>query len=66
MRHYPLPPQESVPLTPSALATCDAAVIVTDHSAVDYRLVVEQAPLVIDTRNATRDLRIGRSNIVLA
>ncbi len=35
----------------------DAVVIVTDHRCVDYRQICEQAQLVIDTRNATRDLR---------
>jgi len=45
----------SVPVTAEALAACTCAVIVTDHSAFDYRLVVEHAPLVVDLRNATRD-----------
>ena len=46
----------SVPLTDSALSSCDCAVIVTDHSDFDYSRVVKLAPLVIDTRNATRRL----------
>src|SRR5262249_52186639 len=46
----------------SALADCDCAVIVTDHSAVDYRAVAEQAPLVVDTRNALKG--IDRENVV--
>lgn len=46
----------SVPLTAEALAASDGVVIVTDHSAFDYRLIVERAPLVVDLRNATRDL----------
>jgi len=32
----------------------DAVVIVTDHSSYDYHQIVEQAQLVIDTRNATK------------
>jgi UDP-N-acetyl-D-glucosamine dehydrogenase len=31
-------------------------VIVTDHSAYDYAAIVEQAKLVIDTRNATKGI----------
>ncbi|WP_374274335.1 nucleotide sugar dehydrogenase [Brevundimonas sp.] len=31
---------------------CDAAVIVTDHDAIDYAALVAHAPLVLDTRNA--------------
>jgi UDP-N-acetyl-D-glucosamine dehydrogenase len=46
----------SVPLTDEALANCDCAVIVTDHSSVDYSRVVRLAPLIVDTRNVTRNL----------
>jgi UDP-N-acetyl-D-glucosamine dehydrogenase len=35
----------------------DCVVIVTDHTAVDYPALVERAPLIIDTRNATGGLR---------
>ncbi len=47
---------ESVPLTDEVVAKMDAAVIVTDHKAVDYRKVLSLTPMVVDTRNATRDL----------
>jgi UDP-N-acetyl-D-glucosamine dehydrogenase len=30
--------------------------IVTDHSSYDYRAIVEQAQLVVDTRNATKGI----------
>jgi UDP-N-acetyl-D-glucosamine dehydrogenase len=66
MRHYDVPPLESVPLTADVLRACDAAIIVTDHSAVDYAVVVEHAPLVVDTRNATAPFRAGKTNVVLA
>ena len=58
--------QASVPLTPELLAGLDAVVIVTDHSAYDYGMIVNHAPLVIDSRNATRQVRAGRDNVVLA
>jgi UDP-N-acetyl-D-glucosamine dehydrogenase len=41
----------SVPLTRERLAGIDAALVVTDHSEVDYALLAEACPLVIDTRN---------------
>jgi UDP-N-acetyl-D-glucosamine dehydrogenase len=47
-------PLYSVPLTKVELAGADALVLVTDHSAVDYRLVASEAKLVIDTRGAMR------------
>ena len=38
------------------LAQYDAVMIVTDHSSYDYRTIVEQSQLVIDTRNATKGI----------
>jgi len=56
MRAWPhLPPMVSVPLDAATLAGSDAVVIVTDHSAVDYELVLAHAPLVVDTRGRLRD-----------
>jgi UDP-N-acetyl-D-glucosamine dehydrogenase len=46
---------ESVSL--DRLESYDAVVIVTNHSAVDYGRVVRESKLVLDTRNATRDVR---------
>ncbi len=40
-----------------ALGQFDAVVIVTDHSCYDYRRIVDEAQLVIDTRNATRGIQ---------
>jgi UDP-N-acetyl-D-glucosamine dehydrogenase len=45
----------NVPL--EKLADYDCVVIATDHSDVDYSALVENARLVVDTRNATRGLR---------
>jgi UDP-N-acetyl-D-glucosamine dehydrogenase len=42
----------SVPLTAQTLRAVDCAVIVTDHSNVDYALVGREAPVVVDTRHA--------------
>jgi UDP-N-acetyl-D-glucosamine dehydrogenase len=66
MRHYSLPPLASQPLTAELLQSHAATLIVTDHSAVDYRLVVEHSPLVVDTRNVTQEWRVGRTNVELA
>ncbi len=43
----------SITLTPEALRAADAVVIVTDHKAYDWQMVVDNAALVVDTRNAT-------------
>jgi UDP-N-acetyl-D-glucosamine dehydrogenase len=42
----------SVPLDAPAVAAADCVMIVTDHSAVDYRMIARTAKLVVDTRNA--------------
>ena len=40
--------------------------IVTDHSAYDWPWIVEHAPLIVDTRNATRGVAAHRDRIVQA
>jgi UDP-N-acetyl-D-glucosamine dehydrogenase len=46
-------PLKSIEPTAQALAAADCVLILTDHPEFDYCQVVELAPLVIDTRNAT-------------
>ena len=55
---------EGVALTDAELTRADAVVIVTDHSSVDYQRVVNQAGLIVDTRNATGRANPGRARIV--
>lgn len=38
------------------LATYDCAIIVTDHSDIDYEALAQTVPILIDTRNATAGL----------
>ncbi|MDE3187738.1 MAG: nucleotide sugar dehydrogenase [Acidobacteriota bacterium] len=38
------------------LGQYDAVVIVTDHTSYDYKAIVDQSQLVIDTRNATKGI----------
>jgi UDP-N-acetyl-D-glucosamine dehydrogenase len=37
-------------------AVADCTVVVTDHTAFDYRKIVEQAKLIVDTRNACKGI----------
>ena len=39
---------------PAAIKTADCVVIVTDHSCFDYKALIEQASLIVDTRNALK------------
>jgi len=46
----------SLKLTPSLLRSVDCVVITTNHSCFDYRDIVKNAKLVVDTRNATKGI----------
>jgi UDP-N-acetyl-D-glucosamine dehydrogenase len=48
--------RHGVELTDDELSRADAVVIVTDHSSIDYRRVVDLSRIVVDTRNATAGL----------
>ena len=52
-RHYQLD-MTNTPLTD--LGQYDAVLIVTDHSCYDYRVIVAESQLVVDTRNATKGI----------
>jgi len=56
-RHYDLN-MNSTPL--DTIPNFDAVVIVTDHSSYDYAAIVEQAKLVLDTRNATKGIESAK------
>ena len=58
------PERTSVELTAAELGSADAVVIVTDHSRIDYQQIVDDATLVIDTRNATARASRGRARVV--
>ena len=66
MRHYDVPRLASETLSEEFLAKQDCAVIVTDHSSFDYEMIVQHAPLVVDTRNATAQIGYGREKIYKA
>ena len=57
---------DSVNLSDELLQSVDAVLILTDHSNIDYGRIVDLAPLVIDTRNATSDIVNNRHKIVKA
>ncbi len=55
----------SVPLTDENVANADAVMILTDHSNIDYAKLVENAKVVVDTRNACKNIT-KREKIVKA
>jgi UDP-N-acetyl-D-glucosamine dehydrogenase len=58
-RHGMFAGLRSTPLTADTLSTFDAAVIVTDHAAVDYELLAQSSLLVVDTRGLQLRRRVG-------
>ncbi len=42
---------------PAAMKTADCAVIVTDHVSFDYKALVAEAALIVDTRNALKSFK---------
>jgi UDP-N-acetyl-D-glucosamine dehydrogenase len=45
---------------PEHVRRADCAVIVTDHKAFDYAALVENAPLIVDTRNALKRMTLNK------
>jgi len=65
-RRYPHRTATSQPLTAAYLRNQDCVLIVTDHSAYDWEWIAAEAPLLVDTRNATRSLNRFQEKIVRA
>jgi UDP-N-acetyl-D-glucosamine dehydrogenase len=65
MREYNLK-MKSVPLTAAKVKSYDCVLIATNHSDYDYKWIVQNAQLVVDTRNATAAVKSGRKKIVKA
>ena len=58
---------ESVPLSAETLNGYDCVLIATDHAVYDWEMIATHAPLLVDTRGATRRLAPDlRASIVMA
>jgi UDP-N-acetyl-D-glucosamine dehydrogenase len=58
---------ESVPLSAETLEAQDCVLIATDHALYDWEMIARHAPLLVDTRGATRRLAPeARARIVMA
>lgn len=65
-RRHPFLDLTSQELTAEYLRTRDCVVIVTDHSAYDWQHILRHAPLVVDTRNASRGVRDDGGRVIRA
>ena len=50
-------------LTPQLLRDMDCVVIATDHSVYEWEKICADAPLIVDTRNATRDVTTAKGKV---
>jgi len=64
--HMSLAGRRSVSWAPERLDDYDAVLICTDHDDIDYSVLVKESRLIVDSRNATRDVTEGRDKIVMA
>jgi len=55
---------KAVELTDEDVQAADCVLILTDHPEFDYRRIVEIAPLVVDTRNATHGMAAPAGRVV--
>jgi len=56
---------KSIEVTQEQLAQCDCVLILTAHSAFDYEMIVQHAPVVFDTRYGTRGVQQPTENVKL-
>jgi len=57
------PDLKASPLNEKILRSNDCAAIITDHSYFNYQWIVDNSPVVVDTRNATKNVIDGRKKI---
>jgi len=65
MRNYSLS-LKSTDLAAETLAAMDCLLVATNHSAYDYRFILEHADLIVDTRNAFDGLQGAADKVVQA
>lgn len=56
---------KSVGLTPARLKKADLVIVLTNHTQYDYQMIVDNAKVLFDTRNATSGVKRNRSKIEL-
>lgn len=56
---------KSAELTTDLLEKADLTVIISDHSCYDYDEIVSNSKIILDTRNAAKNVKQGREKIIL-
>ena len=63
MRHYDVPRLATETMSSEYLSSLDCTLISTDHTVFDYNQIVQYSQVVVDTRNATKDVTTERHKI---
>lgn len=66
LRAYNFPGMVSQELTPEFLKEQDCVLLATDHSDFDYQKIAKHANLIVDTRNAFKNVQGDRKKIIKA
>jgi UDP-N-acetyl-D-glucosamine dehydrogenase len=66
MRRYPHLSMPSQELSAEYLRTRDCVLIATDHSSYDWNWIAQHARLIVDTRNAMKDVTAPAATIIRA
>ena len=56
---------KSITLSEVDWCSVDATLIITDHTSIDYKLIVQHSKFVVDSRNATKYVENNREKIIL-
>ncbi len=66
MRKYGDLGMKSVPLNPQTIKSYDCVLVATHHAAYDWQQIADNAQLIVDSRNALKDVSGKRDHIVPA
>jgi UDP-N-acetyl-D-glucosamine dehydrogenase len=66
MRKYGDLGLKSVPLSSETLSAYDCVLIATHHKAYDWQMIADHSKLIVDTRNAMKNVTGKRDHIVMA
>jgi UDP-N-acetyl-D-glucosamine dehydrogenase len=66
MRKYGDLGMKSIPLSPETLAAYDCLLIATHHKAYDWQMIADHGQMIVDTRNALKNVAGRRDHIVMA
>ena len=64
--HSALAGMESISFDRATVASYDVVLIVTDHTDVDWQLLIDEAQIIIDTRNVCAKIAAGSPKVFIA